>query len=60
MTANDVNTFISRSGGVHEGGKGIIGTSSQGDKGQVAPLQRAPMKFPARTLLHHGPPRKSK
>jgi hypothetical protein len=48
MAANDVNTFVSHSGHVHDGKKGF-GASGERSKGQIKTPNRAPAKFPGRT-----------
>jgi hypothetical protein len=53
MTANDINTFISRSSDEHGSRKGV-GASSKGTNSHVAPPRRAPVKFRGRTVHHQG------
>ena len=45
MTANDVNTFVSRTGHVH-GGKKDHGTTSKRSKGQMDPPEEGPGEVP--------------
>ncbi len=52
MTANDVNTFVSRPSGV-DGAKKASGTTSKGSKVQMDPPRKSPAKFPGRTVRHH-------
>jgi hypothetical protein len=53
MTANDVNTFVSRSGDPH-GDKKVTGAASKGSGSHLHPPKRAPAKFRGRTVHHHG------
>jgi hypothetical protein len=53
MTANDFNTFISRSSDARDAKHGT-GTSNKPSSGKLAPPRRAPVKFRGRTVHHNG------
>ena len=58
LTANDVNTFVSRSVPVHAG-KNDPGTTSKRSRSQMAPPKKAPAQFPGRTVQHHPAARRA-